>query len=334
MRLSDTDKRILRALEISPADSLEVIARGLKLKGETVRRKVARFRSIGLIVPRVLVNTFALGLERYSLFASLGNPSRKTYESFVQTLIQSNKVSLVLELSGDFEFEINFTVSGNLELRDFLESLFAKHEMHLSNKALGIQINHIIYGTKSLVDLPIEATPLGYSCDVELFKADDLDRQILHYCVEKATIEASVISKLLRVPLSTISYRIRKMRQAGVLLGVTHLIESGNLHHYIVLVYSKGFDLLLREDLAHFCKEEPNIFYSVESVGAWDFELGVTVQNRTALIDTLRSFQSRFGSRISQTKVLNILTRRLVRDFSINRPVSASLKNTKRGVVT
>ena len=299
-----------------PLASVQEISREAGLRSDSARRKIARYRDAGILTPRVLVNTFPLGLERYSLFGSLGEPNRRRYERLITSLINAPQVSLVLELSGDYEFEVNLTVSNQRELRDFLEQLSAKHGMHFTHKALGIQLGHSIFGTRCIAQRRKPFSPLIYSDTDEIFLTDELDTELLSESVRIGTVDPSPLARSLNEPVSTVSYRLRRLKEAHVLMGLSFLVHINKLHHYVVLVYLKSFSEDLRIKLSKFCKKEPNVFYSVDSIGSWDFELGITTVDPTLLIDTLRNFQSEFGDSISQTKVLNILNRRLVRDFS------------------
>lgn len=315
MKLSTSDRQILLALERDADQSAAAISHETGVRAHTVQYTLAKFRSQKALQKRYFVNTFRLGFSRHSIFFSLASHRPRVIAETIEYLRAAEGVSLVLELGGDFQFEVCLTFTSSYQFSEFLNDFGKRFGRILLHKSVALQIAHRVFGTRCLLPRAKDIAHHEHSLTKDVVEIDATDRRLLSVLSNKAPETKRELSRETGIPASTLEHRLRALSKEKVLVGSTYLINLPQLSHFILLLNARGLSLGFKELLLKFCTRTPAVFYYVECAGSWDYELGLTVEDSLEANQVVRELYETLGSELIQVRMLSLFARHKVSDF-------------------
>jgi DNA-binding Lrp family transcriptional regulator len=309
----------MRYLEMRGRASAAEMSKALKVRIHTVHYTLSRLLNEGILRRRVVINHYRLGLTRLAVYLSLPAMSDAAYTAFIKKLCASERVGLVLELGGAFHLAVSLIGTDVAQLREHMDWLVECAGVSWLAKSVTTPIQHTIYGTKVLGSGKVRLPPFGYQADVAQVRIDQLDHQILCALMSESPLSMRDIARDLSVPPSTVEYRIKKLEENGIIAGYTFLIEQSDLLHYVLLVHAKMLGPPQRAEFSKFARAHTNAFYTVESIGSWDFELGLVVKEPKDVIRATRDLYQAMGEDIARTEALSLIARHKVIDYPLQK---------------
>ena len=142
--------------------------------------------------------------------------------------------------------------------------------------------------------------------DVHLFmKIDNLDKQILNYLQNDARIAASHIADELKISIPTVTERIKKLTQAGVIKGFHASLNPKMLDldiSAIITIISDSSDHY--KEVIELAKNTIEVVQCFSTTGKGSHTLIVIAKNSQALEELLRRIQSWPGVSRTETQVI------------------------------
>lgn len=182
-------------------------------------------------------------------------------------------------------------------------------------KSIGIQASHFVYGSRCLDPRAKAIEGLHYELESTSVEIDELDKRILVSLSLNAPPTLQEIARSVRAPYATVERRVKQLREAGIFVRTTALLEFPFLHHFVVLVYTRSPSRALKEQLIRLASRTPEVFYLVECLGAWDYEVGVTVLRSADVQRVVRLLYEQLKGCVVDAKVLPLLHRHKVQDY-------------------
>lgn len=71
-----------------------------------------------------------------------------------------------------------------------------------------------------------------------------------------------------------------------------------------VLIYAKGIERQLSNELHKFCEAHPDIVYITECLGNWDYEIGFELEKTIEITEAIQELYDKFGYAINAIRVL------------------------------
>lgn len=135
---------------------------------------------------------------------------------------------------------------------------------------------------------------------------DDLDMRVLAALSTFSDLSHRQLAAKVRVPLSTLELRIKKLREKGVIVGEIYVVSPAQFERqsYKLLIYTKGIDPAMSKKMDAFCSQHPNIVYLFECFGVWGFEIGVKVPAQEDASVVMQEVYQAFGSSVTNIKLL------------------------------
>jgi DNA-binding Lrp family transcriptional regulator len=314
MKVSEEQRRILRVIECAADLPLTEVAKRAKVRLHSTRYHVKRFRNLGLLRERLFINTYRLGCTRYAIFFSVAGRRGSPRCDLIRKLQQHDKVALVLEVGGEFQFEINIVVRVPAELQEFLDWMSKECGESLGGKAVCVQLSHKLFGMKSLWAKSPKQPELAYGVVPETVQLDTLDHQILVEFRDRFPTLREVGASL-GVSASTVEARLSKLKLSGVISGSSFLIDGLPMLHWVILIHTNGLESEMRKSIVDFGRSHPLVHYTVECLGGWDIELGVSAEDSMAPTQVVEELYRAWGAQITKTQVLPLFARHKVVDY-------------------
>jgi DNA-binding Lrp family transcriptional regulator len=290
--LDDTEKAVLEFVELRGNATVPEIARAIRIKGPRARRILDSLLERKLLYRYVHLNVYPLGYFEVDILASLKNNSPDECEKVVRWCIQHDKVSLVGEIGGAYDLKIGLTVRTMREVSEFLEAICEKFSFPFSKKRILTIIELFDFGIHKSGDYrAARAYRTGFSDSAyELTKSD---HEILKLLSAAPHLTPFAIAKKLKIPPSSLNYRIEKLEDAGVIAGYRYLFDPGGtmIDFFNATVSLGGVTSESRRMMHSFCSRHPLIPFFAEVQGEVDFIVQIAAQKSRQAIEVVRALQ-------------------------------------------
>lgn len=303
MKLTERHKKVLSFIQHDSTMSDLDCGRGCGMSAHAVRRVRSYLQMKGILLPSIFVDPFRIGLQDFVIYFSFASSDRTGRDKLLRLLANDERVSWVFEVGGDFDYGVAARVSHAAEFSDLMSALCCKTNGTIVNKRVAMEISFTRFGRKSFASRthwpkPLECT--GREAKVDI---DQLDLAILGALRQGAFASWTALARQLRQPLSTVSYRISRLRSCGIILGLPYRINSEilGLHGFRVLVGASEKLGKVGKDsqIYRFAAEHPHVYGIIETLGSWDWELGVEVLEPRQAASVVRDLHQALGSQIA-----------------------------------
>lgn len=302
--LTERDKMLLSVISLNPGASVEQIAEQTKLKPHLVRYSLQRLRREGQILTQVIPEYFRIGLQRYTIYFSLpgGKRNREAVEDF---LLRYDGVNWLAEISGDYQYTCAVIVR--------TLSCFASFLTRLAERSGGSWATLSVAPMLSIRQFAFASS--GDQKNRQYFsqspvenpdKLDHRDHQLLSLLCQYPDANDSTIARMLKTPTSSLKYRLSKLTSDGKISPRYYLphFEAANLQVVRVLLRTRMFGGEAAQKIFELCRSWAMVFYFVEQVGEWGYEIGVFVSGPQDVVAFRNFLQEDLGSLIDSVTVI------------------------------
>lgn len=300
MRLTDVDKKILSFIELQADMSVPDIAKSLNLRNHTVYYVINKLEREKIIKKVPFINMARLGYSDYYLFFSLSSHDSLQREKLVKYFKENRLVTWFVELGGEFQYIAALYVKNTVEFSIFLSELSERFGNLFFKKAFSLHTRFARFNRKYLSpgfdDQVIETQSTEDTVSIE-----SIDHKILEMMTVNADKSQEEIARLVGVPFSTLHYRLQILKKKKVLTNHLYFIDTPKLEvqAFELLIYTKGLDKGFPDQLFRFAKKHPHVVHFVQSIGTWDFELGIEVESMYDAAKIAEELYNKFGDIIT-----------------------------------
>ncbi len=141
-----------------------------------------------------------------------------------------------------------------------------------------------------------------------MIELDETDRRILGMLNKDARLSFRHISRELKVSLTKVTSRVKKMEMEGIIKGYIPLIDAEKIGFDMLVIIgldiSKAKTLEIQEKIA----KDPHVFEVYNTIGQWDSVIIARFKNRADLDSFIRKVLSIKGVDKTYTQlVMNII---------------------------
>ena len=305
-RLCEVERKILSIAQADADLPCIEIARRLNLKQHTVRYALTKLQEAGVIQRLTCVNLAKIGYGEYFLVVNIKDRSPASQKRLVETIKQSDHVVWLLELGGEYHLGVVYLASSILDATLFVEELCSRSEVEFSKKILSLRVARAYFGVKHLSPIREQRRFDMGTIGAEAGEWDHTDHEILHALASNTVESPSTIARLLGKPESTILYRLKLLKQKGILHNTVYYIhpESYGMASYRLHVAMLAPSAKLRESLHLWACNHPNVLAAFHSLGPWDFELRVEVPDFRGAMQLAQELNEKFSPNVSKVEVI------------------------------
>ena len=318
LKTDTVDRHLLYLLHQNSRASLTDLASELGCSRETVNYRIANLCKSGVIRSFVTKMDFGrLGLANYAIYLKLKNLTKDQYAVFIKKLQGHKNVAWIASLGGRFDLTIEMSAHTPRELDSRFSALQDLCAGNINDHYISTWVSQYLFGKKYLWPEKInltEATRGQYLSSPTIASVDKLDSRILAAMANNARMPLAELGRHLKVPPTTVSFRLRELERKGVIKGYTllsHLQDFG-YSKYKMLLRVRNFSKKDEAQLVSFCATHPNVYYCGKTFGNWDFEIEADVQTPVEYQQFLIQLRSRFESIIYDIESLPIFEEHLL----------------------
>ncbi|MCB0328270.1 MAG: Lrp/AsnC family transcriptional regulator [Bdellovibrionales bacterium] len=307
MRLSEKEAHILTCLELSADLGIPELRRITGYREHTLRYALNRLVERGIVTKSPFINLAKLGFTLHNIFFSLSSDNKKLKDALLKEMVKTPEVSWVAEFGGDYQYGIEICAFELAEVQRILYGFSEKFGNIFFQKAVSTQFAAHVLPRRYLSKKKVVGQPLSIQSQGGTVAIDELDEKILSALAQQGNVSHRQLAKEIGVPLSTFELRVKNLKKKGVILGSFYQVNpaSYGASSYKLIVYGKGVNGALRDNLLAFADRHPNIISMFECFGSWDYELGVEVFEPREVASITQELYEEFGSELNNIQVLS-----------------------------
>ena len=137
---------------------------------------------------------------------------------------------------------------------------------------------------------------------------DDTERRIIRILTKDARVSSTHLARELGMPVSTVIYRIKRLKERGVIGGSTIVLhtrafgfQSFQLNVTLQHVTEKEIRRLLS-----YCGQHPHIIFAIRTLGPWNLEIIYEVPDAPRMQACIMDLRRGFKDTIKDLELLNI----------------------------
>jgi DNA-binding Lrp family transcriptional regulator len=175
------------------------------------------------------------------------------------------------------------------------------------------------FGSKFLAPQMLRGTVVTQAWPGPSLNLTRLDAQIIWLNRVEPGVTMTAATRRLKVPTSTIHYRLSRLDKMGVILPMSGCVLTQKLGcvEYELLIRTSSLTSKDNSELISFCSNHPSITLLIRCFGDWEYKLVLHVENAVDVFEVDEELQSLFSHFIQSTEI--IPRRRVVKwgDFPV-----------------
>ena len=279
--LGPVERRVLGQLDLDPHQPLQKAARVVGMHAASFQRVTQRLRERHGMQVRPFINMLRLGYQDVVVYANIAPTSAQKQRHLIRRITEHGSVSWLSYLIGDYQLAFAFFCRHLNELSAFMESLSPGEDETFTSWLVSPRIRYTQFNRKYLIEKGTTIRAYDFDFGREVPVIDELDSKILWTIANTEHESNRSVARYLGSPPATIDRRVNRLKEEGILLGSMALIPAAALGMtvYRILLTCTFLNQDLRKRLQDFCTQHPHVVFLIESLGPYNFEIGVEVSS-------------------------------------------------------
>lgn len=227
IKLDAKDLGLLKELERDSRAPISEIAKKIKISKEVAHYRLNKLIDSGLIKGFDLITDyFSLGYKCYRLVINLQNLKYSIRKEIISNLRKIKKIDLNVYLSSDRDLELNVWVKYSSEFYSFYNEFINKYSEYINDKELYL-VTSIYLASHGYLHKGNSVIKLGE--EKEIKEIDQIDEKLINLLEENPREDIVEVSKKMNIPISTIHYRIKQLKEKRIIKGTIPLFNKSVL---------------------------------------------------------------------------------------------------------
>lgn len=299
--LSDKEKRILSVAELQADLSAPQIAKRTGLREHVVRYALRRLRSQGIISPpRPFVNMYRLNYCEYQLHFSVGGAGHQARKNLLNKLIASPVVAWLYETGGDYQYAALISIHDMRDLFQLIDDIQQPADDLIISISLALRRSYTLFAHDLIPGRRRARRALSYGIESTPVDKDQLNLKLLTLMSQGRYETLRDLAQALSSPMATIVRHKKRLEQTKAIEGYIYGISPSKLGLSIcrLVISVRGNSAELRQQLFDFTQKCRWSTSLVESIGNWDYVLGVDTPEPLLVSEVRDDLLRQFGSQI------------------------------------
>jgi DNA-binding Lrp family transcriptional regulator len=310
-RLDVKDRKILYELDINARQSASEIGKKVGLSKQVVSYRINKLIQSKVIQKFYAVyDTSKLGFTTYKIFLRLQNVDIEKQKEINEYIKNHKNVQFFASCDGMFDLAFNVLAKTISELYDAIKELENKYGDYIAEKEMVIMIFSSFFYKDYFIGKQSEEIrkPMYFGSKAEKTKIDKVDKKILHYLGIDAKIPIVEIANRIKISADAVAVRIKKLEKAQIIHNYILLPNSSLLNQtsYKILFSLHNLTEEKERILFEYCKTQPNIWFHSKSLGKWDLEINMDVDNANQFRQIMMEIKSQFSDIIKEYNTLQV----------------------------
>ncbi len=311
LNLDVKDRKILYQLDINSRQSNSEIAKKVGLSKQVVGFRIKRLLKENIISSfHSVIDISKLGFTVHKNFLRLQNLNREKEKELISFLIHNPNIVWVASCDGKFDLAFGTWAKDMAFLDRTITELNKKFGEFIAER----QIATIIQGNYYVRDYLIHKEKTStyresfFGSTPFPVKMDSNDWEILALLGKNARTSVVDMAAEVKLSVDAIAQRIKKLEKSGVIQHYNIVPDESKYPylHYKVLVGFRNISAERERSLREYCRINPNIVYIVKSLGPWEFEIDMEVENAEKLRGIMMEIKTAFSDILKEYSALHI----------------------------
>ena len=307
VKIDVKDRKILYQLDLDSRQSFRSIGRKVGLTKDVIASRVKKLQETGVIKNfYTIIDAYKLGYTflRFYLKYQYVNPELK--KEIINYFVKSKYSLFVLTLDGNYDLVIFMGVKNLPEFYYFWEKTLDRYRNYFTNQVFTIYFQEHIFRYSTLLNEEIDRTKVLVYGDTGRVDIDDLDFQILELLASNARMPTIKIAKTLNSTATIVNYRIKKMRNLGVIQGFRTDFDLSQFGYKIFKVDIVLEDHNKKQQILNYVYKNPNLIARDVTLGYVDLELDFHLRNADQLHQIMENITAKFPNTINNYSYFSI----------------------------
>ncbi len=305
VQLDAYDRKILFSLAQNSRIPTSQIAKKVGLSRDAVRYRIQRLETSGVIQGyRAMVNIVRLGFLNVHLLLQLNQPNVEAEKRLVEKFKAYPFVRAIIKFSGKYDFELALIARDIHDLEGIISRVIEDCGEYLQDYNL-LFITKTFAGKTfpdNFLKAPEEVKAVSYSEP----KLDATDYKLLSVIADDASLPLQHIALKLGVSADTVKYRMKNLKQCGVIAGFVPVINYDliNYNVYAILLSISGFSEKKEATLKEFLRTNRDVLWGVKTIGKYNVFLYICTTNPDDVVKTTSELRSYFTQSVRDYETL------------------------------
>jgi Lrp/AsnC family leucine-responsive transcriptional regulator len=306
--LSKSDMILLSKLEEDSRQSISQLAVKLRISQQLLAYRLKSLKKRKILSGfYTQINFPMFGYTKYRLLVRISDYSQKKEKEIIDYLIHHPNVQWIIECGGQWDYIINFIAKNVVQFDHFLKEFKNKFPKQIQNYDVIIVIEFIELGRSYFTKKRRDVNRLSYfGRDYKSIKVDSTDLNILHLISENARMNAAEIANKIGVSFNTVSSRINKLKEKGIIRAFKPLINLENTPYetYKATFKFQNCTEQKENEIIDYLKTDMRVVALIKLLGKWDFEIEFEVDSGKSMMDFIRGFRDKFKDIIKEFELI------------------------------
>ncbi len=282
-------KNKLRKVEKLVLSRLELDSRApfSKYKGKLRRSQQQISYTVNSLVNKGIIQCFysvidysKLNVLNFRVYFKVSYINKEKFTKLVDYLKNEAHTSWIATCGGRYDLICTFLTSNPSQFNKNLRAIMAKFPEQLKNYNVLTTVVIRGFGRKYLFRDFSVLPEIIYGGDREPEEIDDIDMKILSEISENARMSSVKLGGKLSLTPKTIIQRIKKLEKKRIIVGFKPLLNPRNMGRISTLLMIRYHNVSpdLEAELINYLKVHPNIISAVKTLGEWDIEIEIEVE--------------------------------------------------------
>lgn len=302
IKLSQQDRNLLYLTQLNAMEAVPALAKLLGDSEHATRRRFGRLANNNLVRKMPILNLSRLGYSRYELLFSRVTKHEEEKPHLFDALVKHPLTQFLGEVGGDYQAMLAVIARSFDELQVYLRFFYKHYEGTFSIDEILPVYSHTFMGTRSLAPSLPRQKAIDWRDSEERITIDDSSQNILYQFCNNSVSSISELARLVKMPSSTVSYRLNKMQEDGIIVGYFNAFDPVDLgmFPFNVLLSFRGITESIEKKLREICDEQPEVDMIVSYIGAWDYAVLCFVESARDIAPLVNRLQTTFGDQLSK----------------------------------
>jgi len=314
MKLDKKDMDLLTLLYIDSRASFTEMGRKLKLSSSTVERRMRRLQDAGVITLLMAnVNFAKLGLRSYRLYFKFDVMDAKTEKEMLLLFSTIPNTLWGVVCEGEYDVIWRIVVRDEIDVEDTMNLVTERFGSRIIEKAVATTTYQTYlswnraFGGGRKPEFPLQRAG-------EIEKPDEIDMRILSALYGNARATTVELADRVGLTPDAVNYRMKRLSEKGLILGYTAWYDAKKLglEYYKILFGFRGMTAEKEKKFLDFCLEHDSVIFLNKTIGSWDIEVDVIVEDVMELHGFLLEIKTKFGHMIGKHAYIAAIEERML----------------------
>jgi DNA-binding Lrp family transcriptional regulator len=314
IKLDKRDRELLTLLYLNSRAGFTEMGRKLKLSSSAVERRFRALKEGGAVSLLMAdVNFAKLGLKSYRLYFKFDVMDAKTEKEVLALFETIPRTLWGVVCEGEYDVLWRILAKDEVEVEEIMNLVTERFGKRIIEKAVATTTYQTYlswnraFGGERHPELPLEGA-------TESEKPDDTDMKLLAALYGNARSTTVELAALVGLTPDAVQYRIKKLTKKRFILGYTSWYDAKKLglEYYKIMFGFRGMTAEKEKKFLKFCLEHDNVIFLNKTIGSWDIEVDVIVEDVMELHRFLLEIKTKFGHLIGKHAYVAAIEERML----------------------